>query len=77
MVARGRVENGVVVLDSGVTLPEGVEVTVFVESVSVENPPQPKKRPSVLDIPIYSFGETLRPLSSDDDILGEMLEGRS
>ena len=29
MVARGRVQNGVVVLDNGVSLPEGQEVTVL------------------------------------------------
>ena len=29
MVARGRVQNGVVVLDNGVRLPEGQEVTVL------------------------------------------------
>jgi len=31
---------------------------------------------SVLDIPAVSIGEILKPFSSDDDILGEMLEGR-
>jgi hypothetical protein len=44
MVARGRVQNGVVVLDNGVRLPEGQEVTV---------------------------------LTPDDDLLGDMLEGRA
>jgi hypothetical protein len=29
MVIRGRIENGVVVFPNGVSLPEGVEVTVF------------------------------------------------
>ena len=29
MVARGRVQDGVVVLDNGVRLPEGQEVTVL------------------------------------------------
>jgi hypothetical protein len=76
MVTRGRVENGVVVFESGVTLPEGIEVTVIIDAVATENPTQPKRH-RVLEIPTYSFGKTLRPLSSDDDILGEMLEGRS
>lgn len=31
---------------------------------------------SVLDIPPVSVGEILRPFSSDDDLLDEMLEGR-
>jgi hypothetical protein len=31
---------------------------------------------SVLDIEPLSLGETLRPLGPDDDLLGEMLEGR-
>lgn len=32
---------------------------------------------SVLDIPPVSVGRILRPLSSDDDLLDEMLEGRA
>jgi hypothetical protein len=31
---------------------------------------------SVMDIPAVNVGRILRPLSSDDDLLGEMLEGR-
>jgi len=31
---------------------------------------------SVLDIPPIHVGRILRPLSADDDLLGEMLEGR-
>jgi len=30
----------------------------------------------VLDIATVSLGSVLRPLTSDDDLLGEMLEGR-
>ena len=30
---------------------------------------------SILDIPSVSLGAALRPLTSDDDLLGEMLEG--
>jgi hypothetical protein len=70
MVARGHVKNGVVVLDEGVNLPEGQEVTVH-------SPPVAESRShSVLDIPPVSIGAMLRPLTSDDDLLGEMLEGR-
>lgn len=31
---------------------------------------------SVLDIPTASVGDFLKPLTRDDDLLGEMLEGR-
>lgn len=33
-------------------------------------------KPSLLDLPSFSAGRVLRPLSPDDDLLGEMLEGR-
>ena len=33
------------------------------------------RRLDVRDIPTYSVGEVLKPLSPDDDLLGEMLEG--
>jgi hypothetical protein len=70
MVARGHVKNGVVVLDEGVTLPEGQKVTVHMLR------PSNRKGHSILDIPAVSVGAILRPLTSEDDLLGEMLEGR-
>ena len=70
MVVRGHVKNGVVVLDQGAQLPEGQEVTV--QAV----PPKENAGHSILDIPPVSIGAILRPLTSDDDLLGEMLEGR-
>jgi hypothetical protein len=77
MVARGRVQDGVVVLDNGVRLPEGQEVTVLAQATV---PPAPRmegsQSHSLLDIATVSLGSVLRPLSSDDDLLGEMLEGR-
>jgi hypothetical protein len=77
MVARGRVRNGVVVLDNGLRLPEGQEVTVLVPETVPASPPREGARPhSVLDIPPVSVGAVLRPLTSDDDLLGEMLDGR-
>ncbi len=77
MVARGRVENGVVVLDNGVRLPEGQEVIVLAHSTVPGAPPVEGTRPhSVLDIATVGLGSVLRPLTSDDDLLGEMLEGR-
>jgi hypothetical protein len=76
-VARGRVQNGVVVPDDGVRLPEGQEVTVLAHGTVSPAPRTEGSRPySVLDIATVSLGSVLRPLTSDDDLLGEMLEGR-
>jgi hypothetical protein len=77
MLARGRMQNGVVVLDSGVHLPEGQEVAVLAHG-AVSPPPRIEGSQShrILDIPTVGLGSVLRPLTSDDDLLGEMLEGR-
>ncbi len=70
MIARGRVQNGVVVLDESAQLPEGQEVTVLAHGTvpgraTVQNlPPH-----SVLDVPVVSLGPALRPLTSGDDLL--------
>lgn len=78
MVARGRVENGVVVLDEGVRLPEGQEVTVLVPAAVPAAPANQSSPPrSVLDIPPVSVGPLLIPPDGGDDLLGEMLQGRS
>ena len=78
MVARGRVQNGVVVLDKGVRLPEGQEVTVLApDTVPASLRLEGSRLHSVLDIPTVSVGAVLRPLTADDDLLGEMLEGRA
>jgi hypothetical protein len=74
MVVHGRVQNGVVVLDQGVSLPEGQEVTVLARGIV---PKDGLQRHSILDISAVSLGAVLRPLTLDDDLLGEMLEGRS
>ena len=71
MVARGRVQNGVVVLDDGVRLPEGQLVTVLAPAQAGSN------AHGILDIPPVSLGSVVRPFTADDDLLGEMLEGRS
>ncbi len=68
MVIRGHVQNGVVVLDDGVQLPEGQAVTVSVVAKQGTH--------SILDIPPVSVGAILHPLTSEDDLLGEMLEDR-
>jgi hypothetical protein len=71
MVAWGRVQNGVVVLADGVHLPEGQIVTVLAP------PPADSKTHGILDIPPASLGSVVRPFTAADDILDEMLEGRS
>jgi hypothetical protein len=71
MVVRGHVQNGVVVLADGVRLPEGQEVTVLAPS------PPGSKGHGILDIPPVSLGSVARPFTADEDLLGEMLEGRS
>jgi hypothetical protein len=76
MVARGRVQNGVVVLEEGVHFPEGQEVTVLGPPPATAALSVHSSRHSVLDIPVVSLGMVLRPLSPDDDLLGEMLDGR-
>ncbi len=70
MVARGRVENGVVVLTNGVHLPEGQQVTVLAP------PPAGSPGHGILDIATVSLGAVVRPVTADNDLLGEMLEGR-
>ena len=77
MVARGRVQNGVIVLDDGVRLPEGLEVTVLGRGTTPTSPLSPgAPAHSVLDIPAVSLGPVLSAPTAEDDLLGEMLEGR-
>lgn len=69
MIVHGRVQGGVVVLPENVRLSEGQEVTVLAAA------PAENQQHSLLDIPTVSLGRaTGRPT---DDLLGEMLEGRS
>jgi hypothetical protein len=69
MVAVGHAKNGVVVLDNGVRLPEGQEVTVLAPGAG----PAVAPSHSILDIAPVSVGAVLRPTSTEDDLLGEML----
>lgn len=62
-------EGGVLKLEHPLPLQEHEKVRVTVESLTGGGH-------SVLDIPPVSLGGVLKPLSSDDDLLGEMLEGR-
>jgi len=47
-----------------------------VPSTDVARAATPKPH-RILDIPPVRVGAVLRPLTSDDDLLGEMLEGRA
>jgi hypothetical protein len=76
MVARGRVQNGVVVLSDGVRLSEGAEVLILPANESGTSSVAGSNSHSVLDIAPVSLGPLLRPISDDDDLLAEMLEGR-
>jgi hypothetical protein len=70
MVARGHIKNGVVVLEDGIHIPEGQEVTVLAST------PNGSKQHGILDIPPVSLGPVVRSVAADD-LLAEMLEGRS
>jgi hypothetical protein len=60
------------VLNKGVQLPEGQEVTVLVPAAWPADP----QSHSILDTAPVSLGVMLRPLTAEGDLLGEMLEGR-
>jgi len=76
MVARGRVQNGVVVLDEGVRLPEGQEVIVLGREPATTTPLSQGSPPhNVLDIPVVSLGPVLRMRIAEDDLLDEMRDG--
>jgi predicted DNA-binding antitoxin AbrB/MazE fold protein len=62
-------ENGVLKLEQPLPLKNQERVRVTVERLD-------RAAHSVLDIRPVSLGQVLRPLSADDDLLGEMLEGR-
>jgi hypothetical protein len=62
-------------------LPEEQRRELLVEvqrrpSTELAQPDAPRPH-SIMDIPPVSVGAVLRPLSSDDDLLDEMLEGRA
>jgi hypothetical protein len=64
-------QNGVVVLDEGVQLPDGQEVTVLATLATAS------QAHSLLDIPHVSLGAVVVPITAEDDLLGEMLDSRS
>ena len=57
MICRGRVANGVVVLEEGVELPEGTEVKI--ETIDED-------KPTVSDDPVYRLGELAVPTGVPD-----------
>jgi hypothetical protein len=75
MVARGRVQNGVIVLEKGVHLPEGQEVTVLTHG-TVPASPTLHAPHSLLDVAPVSLGPVLSTFAVSEDLLGEMLVGR-
>ncbi len=68
-VVEATYENGILKLEQPLPLRNQERVRVTVESVAVG-------RHSIMDIEPVSLGELRRPLSAEDDLLGEMLEGR-
>jgi len=62
-------ENGVLKLEQPLPLKEHEKVRVTVESLTAYSH-------SIMDIVPVSVGRVLCPPSADDDLLGEMLEGR-
>jgi len=69
MTLKGRIQGGVVMLEEGTSLPEGIEVRI-------EPPEQGEGRGghSLFDIEAVSVGAVLKALGPDDDLLEEMLD---
>lgn len=68
-VVQATYENGILRLAQPLPLKDHEQVRVTVERLS-------RGHHSLLDIQPVHLGEVLKPLTSDDDLLGEMLEGR-
>ena len=71
MVYQGRVQGGVIVLEEGVQLPEGQEV-----SVTAHPKHPPRGTHSIFDIPTISLGGAREGAFDRENLLDEMLEGR-
>ncbi|ETX07776.1 antitoxin family protein [Candidatus Entotheonella palauensis] len=68
-VVEATYENGVLKLEQPLPFKDREKVRVTVESLTTDGH-------SVLDIEPVSLGQVRRPFSTDEDLLGEMLEGR-
>lgn len=75
MELEGVVHNGVIVPNDPAELPEGARVQIRLAPASAPAGPLRPGR-SVLDIAPVSLGSVLSSESTDDDLLGEMLEHR-
>jgi hypothetical protein len=74
MVIHGRVHNGVVVLEGGLTLPEGTQVTISCPAAPSREPSGRKRRVSLPLVPSHRPGtlqltaERVAELLDDDDV---------
>ena len=68
-VVEATYENGVLKLEQPLPFKDQEKVRVTVESLTTQGH-------SIIDIEPVSLGQVHRALSADDDLLGEMLEGR-
>ena len=68
-VVQATYEKGVLKLEQPLPLKDQEQVWVTVESLA-------RGSHSLMDIQPVNLGEVLKPLTTDDDLLGEMLEGR-
>jgi hypothetical protein len=75
VVVRGRIQNGVVVLSETAKFQEGQEVAVIAtgQAQTGDADASPKGH-KILEIPVVSLGNVLRPVTPEDDLLGEMLD---
>jgi hypothetical protein len=74
MVVRGHVQNGVVVLDDGIRLPEGQEVTVLSneKTQGTESPKHSLARQTAGMMPWVGDTETLERIATDPEFgIGE------
>ncbi len=74
MVIHGRVQNGVVVLEAGLTLPEGMQVTITCPTAPSSEPAPQKRR---VNLPLVSSNcpgtlrltaERIAELLDDEDV---------
>jgi hypothetical protein len=75
MELEGVIHGGAIVPDNPLSLTDGTRVRVKV-SPAPEVGDRSRPRHSVLDIAPVSLGSVVSTQSPDDDLLGEMLEGR-
>jgi len=78
MYLEGIVHNGVIVPDDASDLTEGSRVRVALTPIhTAQIDPNTRSKHSILDIQPVSLGSILCPLDIEEDLLGEMLDGRA